>query len=355
MGKQRNEEHAETEYHRSSSSRLMPVTLLGYALTVLSVVIVGVGIYAVSGLIRNSSEAGLASPGTSGSGAPGSGETTNSEEADGSPGLVHELFRSEAPGGGEKLHQTRTGEAGGAKVTLVRAYADVDSVVVGYTVEDLEKGRRLGEHPVELQPGGLNDFRLTDESGTEFKAVSAGGAVSPGPNNIQEGPLPQVAVFEAEGNIKPDSNHRFHLTMSLVQSPVVPLEEKQLPPKPFPGNPFVFDFETPVQSAPVVEVNRKATASGITLTLEQVTDSPGQPEAVLCLKSQDRVRGWYPIGRDLATVAPRPVAGEDDCLEVLLNEPLNGLSSVTVAEIHNPTEGEMIRGPWTFDFEMPGR
>lgn len=347
MGKQREEEYAETNSRRSSwSSRLAPGTFLGYAFTALSVVVVGVCIYAVSGLIRDSSGAGLA-----GSGTLGSGETTNSEEADGSLNLVHELFRSEAPGGGEKLRQTRT--AGGAKVALVRAYADVDSVVVGYTVEDLEKERRLGEHPVELQPSGFNDFRLTDESGTEFKVVSAGGAVSPGPSNIQEGPLPQVVVFEAEGNIKPDSNHRFHLTMSLVESPVVPLEEKQLPPKPFPGNPFVFDFETPVQSAPVVEVNRKDTAKGTTLTLKRVTDSPGQPEAVVCLKSQDSMRGWFPIGRDLATVAPRPVAGEDDCLKVLLNEPLNGPSSVTVAEIM--TEGKVIRGPWRFDFEMPGR
>ncbi|MDQ5810609.1 MAG: hypothetical protein M3358_07645 [Actinomycetota bacterium] len=41
----------------------------------------------------------------------------------------------------------------------------------------------------------------------------------------------------------------------------------------------ILSFEAPVRPAAVVEVNREATAGGITLKLERVTDSPGQPEA----------------------------------------------------------------------------
>ena len=41
----------------------------------------------------------------------------------------------------------------------------------------------------------------------------------------------------------------------------------------------ILSFEARVRPAAVVEVNREATASGITLKLDQVTDSPGQPEA----------------------------------------------------------------------------
>lgn len=348
MYKQRNEDHTETDPRRRSwSSRLVPDTALGYALTALSVVIVGVCIYAASGIVRD-----LTGSGPPGPGAPGPGETTDLGQSNGNPGVVYELFQSEAPGGGKTLHQTRT--AGGVKVTLVRAYADANSVVVGYTVEDLKGGRRLSGQPVELQPGYSNNFRLTDESGTEFKLIDEGGAVSPGPNDIQEGPLPQVAVFEAEGRIKPDSKHRFRLELPILEVPVTPLEKSEETPVETRrvGKPFVIGFEAPVHPAPVVEVDQKVMASGITLTLERVTDSPGQPEAVICLKSRDSVRSWYPVGRDLATEVPSPVAGEGDCLEVLLDDPLNGPSSVTVAEIEK--EGEVIRGPWRFDFEMPG-
>lgn len=367
MSKQRIEQRAQTEPPRRSwTSQLVPRTLLGYSLTVLSVVIVGVCVFAASALIRDFMRSDLSS---TGAGAPGPGGTTTPEETSDSRSLANELFLSEAPGGGKALRQTRT--AGGVKVTLVRAYADAHSVVVSYTLEDLRKGRSLDGHPVEPQPDSA-DFRLTDESGTEFKLVEEGGAVSPGPNNVQEGPLPQVAVFEAAGRIKPDSNHRFRLEVPVLKVPVAPLGEpknvqsvetagqtqaEQQPVKQIPeprqiGKPFVVEFETPVRSAPVVEVDQEDTASGVTLTLEQVTDSPGQPEAVVCLKSQERMRGWIPSGRDFATDAASPVAGEGDCLEMLLSDPLNGSSSVTVAEIYDPFEREVIRGPWTFDFEV---
>lgn len=362
MGKQRNEKHTQISPHRSSwSSRLVPSTLLGYALTALSIVIVGVCVYAVSGIIRDLTGSGLAAPG-----APGSGGITNPREANDNRDLAHELFLSEAPGGGKKLGQTKI--AGGVKVTLVRTYADVDSVVVGYTLEDLRGGRRLGGHPVELQPGYSNNFRLTDESGNEFTLVDEGGAISPGPNNIQEGPLPHVAVFEPERRIKPDGKHRFRLEIPVLKVPLTSPEQpknaqaeatptKTTPAETAPeprrvGKPLAIGFETPVKPAPVVNVDQEATADGITLTLERVTDSPGQPEAVVCLNPRDSVHGWYPVGGDLATEVPNSVPGEGNCLEVLLEDPLNGPSSVTVAEIE---KGEkVIRGPWRFEFEMSG-
>ncbi len=41
----------------------------------------------------------------------------------------------------------------------------------------------------------------------------------------------------------------------------------------------ILSFEGPAGPAAVVEVNREATAGGIKLKLERVTDSLGQPEA----------------------------------------------------------------------------
>jgi hypothetical protein len=46
----------------------------------------------------------------------------------------------------------------------------------------------------------------------------------------------------------------------------------------------ILSFEAPVRLAAIVEVNREATAGGITLKLERVTRSPGQPETVICLE-----------------------------------------------------------------------
>jgi len=189
--------------------------------------------------------------------------------------------------------------------------------------------------------------------------VEGGGAASPGPENIVEGPKANSAVFEVAGRIEPGGALRFRLEIPLQERPVTPPGGGGEIPDPEPvGEPFVFGFEIPVRPAPVVEVNQKVTANGITLTLERVTNSPGRPEAVICFEPQDDVRDWFPIGKDLNSEELNWIG---NCLKMLLYDPLDSRSSVTVARIEvNPScpscakEGEMIRGPWRFDFEVPG-
>jgi hypothetical protein len=238
-------------------------------------------------------------------------------------------------------------------------------------------GRRVGGHPAELQPLlsyetrrekeylekhglGTDIVELTDESGTGFRMVNNSGMVSEGPDNMAKGPLQNMVAFEPDQSLEPGDKHRFRLEIPLYERAVVLLEEKEPPPEPFEGEPFIFSFEIPVRPAPVVEVNQKDTANGITLTLERVTDSPGRPEAVICFEPPDDVRGWFPIGKDLNTEDFSWVAGEGHCVEMLLNDPLEGHSSVMVERIevnpHCPScakQEEMIRGPWRFDFEVP--
>jgi len=330
----------------------VPGTPLGYALAVLSVLVVGM---AASGPVRELIGYGLPGPG-----APDPSQGANLGQTDGGFANARSLFLSEVPGGegpgfGQEVAQSQT--AAGAKVTVVWAYADAESVVVGYTVEDLTGGRRVGAHPAELQPSYGTGVRLTDESGTEYGLVSGEWEGSPGPNNIVEGPKANSAVFESAGGIEPGAARNFRLEVPLRERPIIPLDQGGETPEPEPvGEPFVFDFEVPVRPAPVVEVNQEATASGITLTLERVTDSPGRPEAVVCLEPSDDVRGWYPIGEDLNFEAPSRVAGEGSCLEILLNDPLEGPSSVTVEQIElNPaSDGELVSGPWSFAFKVPG-
>jgi hypothetical protein len=253
-----------------------------------------------------------------------------------------------------EVDQIRTADV--ARVALRWVYADENSVEVGFTVEDLRGGRRLGGYPVELQPGYFAGVRLTDATGARFRLAHGGGATSPGPNSVLRGQLANTAVFEAPGRIEPGGKHRFRLEIPLMEVPVTAPGKGEEAPEARPvGEPFVIDFQAPVRPAPVVEVDRKATASGMTLTLERVTDSPGRPEAVLCLESRDGVRGWFPIGEDLADEGPTPAAGDGDCLRVPLSRPLDGPSSVTVEQIElNPADDkELISGPWTFEFEAP--
>jgi hypothetical protein len=368
-GKQASEGRVAARPHRRRAwpPRLVLHTPLGWVLAILSVLILGAGAYAASGPIGDLLRYGLPGP-------AGHGETTNRERADGGSEGAYSVFRSNVPGGGgEKVGQTRTAE--GAKITLGWAYADSKSVVVGYTVEDLQEGRRVGGHPAELQPLlvweepahreekylekhglGTDGVDLTDESGTGFQMVNNSGMISEGPDNMVKGPLQNMVAFEPDQSLEPSEKHRFRLKIPLYERAVVPLEEKELPPEPFEDEPFIFSFEIPVHPAPVVEVNQKDTANGITLTLERVTDSLGRPEAVICFEPQDDVRGWFPTGKDLNSEDLSPVAGEGNCLEMLLNYSLEGRSSVTVEqiELYPANDGEVVRGPWRFDFEVPG-
>ena len=168
---------------------------------------------------------------------------------------------------GERLEMKKT--AGGARVTLNSVYAEEQRVIVGYEVEDLTSGRRVGEHPAELLPLigfegdeealqkdglGTDVVALTDESGTDFRMVDNSGAMSEGPDNMARGPLQNMVAFESEQRLEPGDKHRFRLKVPLVESPIVQPGQKRPPEEPFEGGPFVFDFEIPVRAVRVVEV-----------------------------------------------------------------------------------------------------
>jgi hypothetical protein len=294
---------------------------------------------------------------------------------------------------GERLELTKT--AGGARVTLTSVYAEEQYVSIGYEVEDLQDGRRVGEHPAELQPLlgfgeptgreeeylqkhglGTDVVDLTDESGTDFRMVNNSGQMSEGPDNMVKGPLQNMVAFEPELGLEPGETHRFRLEVPLVESPVVPPGEKRPPPEPFEGGPFIFEFEVPVRPVPVVEVGQKVTANGVTLKLERVMNSIGRPQAVVCYEAPDDEHSWFLHGGKGTYEGGWGSSGSmkgvppADCQKLLLQGPLDGRSSVEVAAIEGmptcPTENaeaaqachekigdRMIRGPWRFEFEAP--
>lgn len=292
---------------------------------------------------------------------------------------------------GERLEMEKS--ANGARVTLTSVYAQETHVVVGYEVEDLTRGRRAGGHPAELQPLlGFGDDRgklrkaglgtdvvgLTDESGTEFRMVDNSGQTADGPENVATGPLQNMVAFKPAKSIASDEKHRFRLTVPLVQSPVVQMGQKQPTDRPFPGKPFVFDFEVPVQPVRSLDVGQKVTAEGVTLTLDRVIDSAGMPQAVICYGAPDDGYTWTLWGGKgtdgggwgSGSTGSMKIVSSKGCQRLQLKGPIEGPSSFEVEAIEgspictmdrakkaekcfNKTGERRIRGPWRFGFDAP--
>ncbi len=300
----------------------------------------------------------------------------------------------------EKLQLTKT--ASGARVTLNWVYAEENYVSIGYQVEDLKDDRRVAGHPAELQPllgfgygkptpreekylkkSGLGTeiVALTDERGTKFRMVDNLGTTSAGPEHVVKGPLENLVAFKPKEGLKPSKEHDFRLQIPLYESAVVPLEGKQPPPEPFPGEPFVFNFEVPVHDVHVVDVNQKATAKGVTLRLDRVINSPGRPRAVICYEPPDDKHFWFSYGGAGTLLGGWSTSGwagtgsmrgipPAKCHKLMLKAPAEGRTSFEVRML----EGEpdcpynnakayeacyekigyrTIRGPWKFEFKVP--
>ena len=132
------------------------------------------------------------------------------------------------------------------------------------------------------------------------------------------------------------------------------------------AGPFVFNFEVPVRAAPVVEVGQKETTKGITLTLERVINSPGRPQAVICIEPPDDDHLWHPSMKQTGFPSdepPSPHRLKSNCWSMGLGDPVEGYATVTVTKIwgipqtpeamKKDEDGPEIRGPWVFEFDAP--
>jgi hypothetical protein len=297
----------------------------------------------------------------------------------------------------EKLQLKKT-EAG-ARVTLNWVYAEENYVSIGYQVEDLKDNRQVAGHPAELQPllgfgygkptprereyfkkynMGTDIVALTDERGSKFRMVDNSMESSGGPKPV-EGPLENLVAFKPKEELQPTKEHDFRLQIPLYESAVVPLDEKQPPPEPFPGEPFVFNFDVPVHAVHVVDINHKATAKGVTLRLDRVINSPGRPRAVICYEPPDDKHSWLSYGGEgtfqggwstsgwSATGSMRGIPPAK-CQKLMLKAPAEGRTSVEVRMLEGWPDCDSfkeevawqacmekryrtIRGPWRFEFE----
>ena len=367
---------------------LVPNTPLGWALAAVSVLIVGLGVYAAAEPVREFYRQGL--PGTV---EPGS-EKADREGPDRGQSVQEDavstkLFREALPGDedlslAENVNQTVNRD--GASVTLEWAYADTDFVVLGFSVRDLEEDRRNAGNLATLEPVfvGKEDedvpsapdrrSELTDEGGRYFGSIDGVSMVaSPGagPEEIRA-PKAQTAVFESPEGLDANREHGFRFDVFLDEMAVpgsMAEAEKgyRSEPKP-PIGPLTFNFEMPVRSVPVVEVDQEVTVDGITLTLDRVINSQSRPEAEICIDPPDKDHLWHPSMAQVGYASdepPSPRAIGNGCWSMVLGDPVSGRSSVTVTQIwgipqteeasRKDEDGPQIRGPWTFEFDVPDR
>jgi hypothetical protein len=188
-------------------------------------------------------------------------------------------------------------------------------------------------------------------------------------------------AFRPKEALKPGKDRDLILQVPLYEQAIVPLEGKQPPPEPFPGDPFVFNFDVPVHAVHVVDVNRKATAKGVTLRLNRVMNSPGRPRAVVCYQPPDDEHYWFSYGGAGTFLGGWSKSGwaatgsmwsipPKKCQKLMLEGPAEGRTAFEVRTLggepdcpYNNAEDfkecyeqigyRTIRGPWRFEFRVP--
>ncbi len=346
---------------RSRASQLVPNTPLGWALVAVSVLILGFEIYAAVEPVGEFYRQGL--PGTV---EPGY------EKADEHPS------RGGGKGGeGRTVGQTQV--ADGVEVTLKDIHADAEFVTIRYTVQDREN-RNIDGHPSELTPVQMDDtdrepaaeaselplrVDLTGESDQDFDMVGGSTSHSESPDERWE-PKEHLAVFAPSEGLNLGGKERLHFKVVLEEAGLFLPGKDSAPTNPNSNvGPFTFDIEVPVAPVPVVKIDKEETTKGIALTLDRVVNSPVRPQAIFCFDPPDEEHSWTPwlAPADSATEneAMSPQRLNDGCWSLTMDQPVEGRSSITVAELmgiprNSPDfrQGpETIRGPWTFEFDAP--
>jgi len=276
---------------------------------------------------------------------------------------------------------------GGLTVTLQRAYADANRIVVAYTVSS-PAGQRY-------DPG---DVTLTDATGTVFPGMAGIGVT--GKSDLLQVELPPgtgsyVTSFDAAAVQGAPAELRLRLTLKLEEI-VLPTPVPNAPPtadsrpaepppsivvtlEPMPRGtlvgPFTFDFSVPFIPGRVALVRESARVAGVTVQLERVVVTPSETRAVLCFDPPDgESERWVPVatletgdGRNAGTGASAGliVSGATieraGCYRYSFLVPLadwHGEWKLAVTELvgMDPTRPDgqtRIQGPWVFRFHVP--
>jgi hypothetical protein len=276
----------------------------------------------------------------------------------------------------EELELSQTTK--GITVTLNWAYADVNRIVIAYTVK--HSGDRC-----------QSSLSLTDNHGSDFPPILGGYGYH------GDGLSGQVLSFDAGSMYS--APERLDLRLKVQVSPFDLPNENPTPTAAIPDsetgaafaeaqpmrvNPpeatFEFDFTVPFHPGRDIEVRQSQQAAGLEVTLEQVTLAPSDARFRFCFVGLDPdAENWTPLltlqaGTDWADEREWVLQGGrwvgESCYEHHFAAPLQeqpGTWTVTITEMigdkrmaSNSENGPSytyqqirIRGPWTFQFHAP--
>jgi len=270
-------------------------------------------------------------------------------------------------------------------VTLERAYADANRVVVGFTV--------IGPDGQRYDPGRMT---LTDAKGIVFPPTIGIGVT--GQSDMLEVELPSGEgsyVFSFDAAAIQGAPPALHLRLMIeLEEFVLPPSAPELSPTPdsppaeppdsmvmvleplpaFGGTivgPFTFDFSVPFIPGRTVEVQQTVEAAGVAVRLERVVVAPSETRVILCFEPPDGdSKDWVPIitldtgnGQDLSGGVRSQLSGtsEEICYRDIYLDALAGQSgtwTLTVTELvgfdlTQPGEQTRLAGPWVFHFVVP--
>lgn len=297
---------------------------------------------------------------------------------------------------GTALHLSQT--MNGYTVTLERAYADANQILIGFTVTGPE------DRPV-MASGTLRgpDGNVVQElvgTGLSGQSELLGLSLPPG---VQA----HVLAFDASGlpATVAELPLRFEVNLVWWEEPaaggVQPQEPEGTPPaeetdvkrvvvQPMRLNsvagPFVFDFNVPFYQGQRVELAQTIAQRGIAMTLQRVTFTPTGARAILCYEVPGKETAswaWLPVatlqgaGRQLEGITSSRMG--DNCYRVsfmadreplpvrrpaewvltvkeivgLMTPPSPSTSEGEEGQTVGPIEPPRLAGPWVFHFRVP--
>jgi hypothetical protein len=276
----------------------------------------------------------------------------------------------------------------GITVTLERAYADANRIVIGFTLQT-PGDRRYEAHRLTLTDAAGNSFPRTVGYGVTGQSDIYKASLPPGEgayafefdaSGVVGAPeeLSLRLMMELEGWALPmstsdDPQEEGPLSLRVAPQPP-PLEQagsmtvelEPLPVGDVVAGPFTFDFRVPFIQGHTVEVQQTTEAAGVAITLEKVIITPSETQATLCFVAPDKRKEWLLITEDggedrYGGTINRLNEGSEKCHRLIYSGALPvrfGRGTLKVTELvgFDPTgAGEQTRlaGPWVFRFRMP--
>jgi hypothetical protein len=299
----------------------------------------------------------------------------------GGMGLLDQLFQSSAPGWrtawdrAERLDLKQTDA--GVTIALERAYADLNQVLVGFTVEGLEAAPVTGHgepYPIEWR-AELRD--PTGRTADQWSTTGTGTAITDpslsAVGNFWEGAVTPVAgtwvlTFTAVGY-----NSGGFVSGECYVGNTDPACENP-PPNAMVDGTWRFEFALPAPAGTVVSPNVSATQGQATLTLTELRITPTMISARIAMYVGDRpVAYWSFIpssddvrhggtsyglwtGSHILDEAPFEEGPEMELSTIAGSDDAAGTWEIVIPELHygmNNSEEIHLVGPWTLTVTIP--